>query len=61
MRWRRKYDDAVLGLIRSGVGSVSAIRSELKIPAGTVKRVLPRLVASGQVRVVERGWYAPCR
>lgn len=54
------YDDRVVALIRSGVGTIAAIRRELNIPAGTVKRIMPRLIKSGQIKVITQGWYAPC-
>lgn len=54
------YDARVLALIRSGVGTIGAIRRELNIPAGTIKRVMPRLIKSGQIKVVTQGWYVPC-
>lgn len=56
----RLYDDRVLALVRSGVGTVAAIRSELAIPACTIKKIMPRLIKSGQIRTVTKGWYAPC-
>jgi hypothetical protein len=52
-----EYDDRVVGLIRSGVATIAALRSELRIPGGAMKQVMTRLVRRGRIEVVRRGWY----
>ena len=54
------YDQRVLDLIRSGVGTVAAIRRDLKVPPCTLKKVFARLQKSGEIRTVIKGWYEPC-
>jgi len=54
------YDQRVLDLIRSGVGTVAALRRELNIPPGTLKKVFARLHKAGEIRTVIKGWYEPC-
>ena len=51
------YDDRVLEAIRSGVATQQAIAREFNIPAGTLKQIMARLLKSGQVEVVTKGWY----
>lgn len=53
----RMYDDRVLEAIRSGVATQQAIVRDLDIPPGTMKKIMARLLKSGQVEVVTRGWY----
>ena len=55
------YDDRVVALVRSGVATINEIRRELNIPACTAKKIMPRLVRAGQIRVITKGWYAPCQ
>lgn len=52
-----EYDDRVVGLIRTGTATIAALRSELRIPGGAMKRVMTRLVKQGRVEVVRKGWY----
>jgi DNA-binding IscR family transcriptional regulator len=60
MRSGYLYDQRVLDLIRSGVGTVAAIRRETQVPPGTLKKVLARLHNAGEIRTVIKGWYDPC-
>jgi len=60
MRSGYLYDQRVLDLIRSGVGTVAAIRRETQVPPGTLKKVFARLQKSGEIRTVVKGWYEPC-
>ena len=55
--WAYTYDDRVVALVESGVGTIAAIRAELNIPGGTMKQVMTRLVKQGRVKVVRKGWY----
>jgi hypothetical protein len=55
--WAYTYDDRVVALVESGVGTIAAIRAELKIPGGTMKQVMTRLVKQGRIQVVRKGWY----
>lgn len=55
--WAYTYDDRVVALVQSGVATVAAIRAELKIPGGTMKQVMTRLVKQGRIQVVRKGWY----
>ena len=52
------YDDRVLALVRSGVATIAALRRELRIPGGTMKIIMRRLLKTGQIRMVTKGWYA---
>jgi DNA-binding IscR family transcriptional regulator len=54
------YDQRVLDLIRSGVGTVAAIRREVRVPPGTLKKVFSRLHKAKVIRTVVKGWYEPC-
>ena len=60
MRSGYLYDQRVLDLIRSGVGTVAAIRRETQVPPGTLKKVFARLHEAGEIRTVVKGWYEPC-
>lgn len=53
-----RYDDRVVALVRSGVATVDALRRELRIPGGTMKIIMRRLLRTGQIRMVTKGWYA---
>jgi predicted transcriptional regulator of viral defense system len=55
--WAYTYDDRVVALVESGVGTIAAIRAELRIPGGTMKQVMTRLVKQGRIHVVRKGWY----
>ena len=55
--WAYTYDDRVVALVESGVGTIAALRSELRIPGGTMKQVMTRLVKQGRIQVVRKGWY----
>ena len=57
MQVARMYDDKVLDLIRSGVATQQAIAKEFNIPAGTMKKIMARLLKAGQIEAVTRGWY----
>ena len=51
------YDDRVVDLVRSGVATIGALRRELNIPGNTMKVVMRRLLKSGRIRAVTRGWF----
>jgi DNA-binding MarR family transcriptional regulator len=60
MIWEPKYDARVLEAIRSGVATIPAIRRDLNVPPGTLKKVLARLLAAGKIRKITKDWFAPC-
>jgi hypothetical protein len=53
-----RYDDRVVALVRSGVATIDALRRECNIPGGTMKIIMRRLLKTGQIRMVTKGWYA---
>jgi len=60
MIWELKYDGKVLAAIRSGTATIPAIRRDLDVPPGTLKKVLSRLLAAGKIRKVTKDWYTAC-
>ena len=60
MIWERKWDARVLEAIRSGTATIPALRRDIGVPPGALKKVLARLTQSGTIRKVARSWYAPC-
>jgi DNA-binding HxlR family transcriptional regulator len=60
MIWEPKYDGRVLEAIRSGVATIPAIRRDLDVPPGTLKKVLARLLTAGKIRKVTKDWFIAC-
>ncbi len=60
MIWVLKYDGKVLEAIRSGTATIPAIRRDLAVPPGTLKKVLSRLLAANKIRKVTKDWYTAC-
>lgn len=60
MIWEFRYDGKVLEAIRSGTATIPAIRRDLDVPPGTLKKVLSRLLAAGKVRKITKDWYTAC-
>lgn len=60
MTWEPKWDAKVLEAIRSGTATIPAIRRDLNVPPGTLKKVLARLAQGGKVRKVTKDWFIAC-
>ena len=58
--WEPKWDAKVLEAIRSGTATIPAIRRDLGVPPGALKKVRARLVVAGSIRKVARSWYTSC-
>ena len=60
MTWAPKWDARVLEAIRSGTATIPALRRDLNVPPGTLKKVLARLVVAGSIRKVTKDWFIAC-
>jgi len=60
MIWEPKWDAKVLAAIRSGTATIPALRRDLNVPPGALKKVLARLTHDGKIRKVARSWYTSC-
>jgi len=60
MIWAPKWDAKVLAAIRSGTATIPALRRDLNVPPGTLKKVLARLVVAGSIRKVTKDWFIAC-